>query len=322
MTAPTWGSELDWTLANRWRRNKSIKTHKINSNHITNYCGRSLPISRLSKTQWWLDLINELLDQGKSPSTVNRILSAGSTVLNASRKAQRHKVQLPEFDRMKENKARMFYYTRAQVKALCDTAILFDRKDLADAILFSALTGVRQGELLKLKGSDIDLEYNQIWVGGMSHLRTKAEDCRNIPIAEELQPIIKERKDNHLIFGNDWNNKDQLYACFCKIRDHLSIPHTHVWHSLRDTFGTWMAESNSPKVISALLGHSSILMTMKYIHVSEEANRSAISTLRVGAKPLSTNPYSPQGHFESGLTSLPAYYPGGDRLDLMDLTVA
>ena len=43
---------------------------------------------------------------------------------------------------------------------------VYDRQDLADAILFSAYTGVRQGELLKLRSDDVDVARSQIWVGG------------------------------------------------------------------------------------------------------------------------------------------------------------
>jgi len=43
---------------------------------------------------------------------------------------------------------------------------VFDRKDLADALVISAYTGVRQGELLKLKAEDVDFNQNVLWVGG------------------------------------------------------------------------------------------------------------------------------------------------------------
>ena len=284
-TTVSWGSELDWTYQYRWRHNKSAKTHQINSNHITDFCGRSLPLNRMAKYQWWMDLIEEMRDGGRSSSssTINRILSAGSTVINATRKAQRHDVKVPEFDRLKEGEHRIFWYTKEQLRQLNDVARnIFSRDDLADTIIFSALTGCRQGELMKLKPSDVDLEFNNIWIGGMSHLRTKGGECRAVPLATEILPIVKSRMDRTKLFGDDWNNKDQLYKQFLKVRRYCGIPETHVWHSLRDTFGTMVCEHHHPKQAQDLLGHKTIEMTMKYCHASDSANRLAVSSLHIG----------------------------------------
>ena len=49
----------------------------------------------------------------------------------------------------------------------------FDRKDVADIVAMAAYTGMRQGELLKIKARDIDLGAGLIHVGGRPDQRTK-----------------------------------------------------------------------------------------------------------------------------------------------------
>jgi integrase len=52
------------------------------------------------------------------------------------------------------------------------------------------------------------------------------------------------------------------------------------WHTFRHTFASWLAASGVPiPVVQALLGHSTIVMTMRYTHIVPAALRQAVSTL-------------------------------------------
>jgi len=68
---------------------------------------------------------------------------------------------------LKEGQHRLTCYAKDQVARMAFVSVdVFDRKDLADALVISAYTGVRQGELLKLKAEDVDFNQNVLWVGG------------------------------------------------------------------------------------------------------------------------------------------------------------
>jgi site-specific recombinase XerD len=52
------------------------------------------------------------------------------------------------------------------------------------------------------------------------------------------------------------------------------------WHTLRHTFASQLAMRGAPlHAVQALLGHSTITMTMRYAHVAPSALRSAIEML-------------------------------------------
>lgn len=282
----TWGEALDWVWRNHWRRLNSARTNQINAGHVTAYCGRSMPLTRMAKPAWWIQLMAELQDEHPewTTSTVNRVISAGTTVLRMCNKAQLTDVAVPAFDRLKEGEARLTWFTKDQVDAMAFAAVdVFHRQDLADALLFSAYTGARQGELLKLRVEDIDWGTGNVWFGGKPGRITKGKNVRPVPIHERIAPILKRRTEqampSALVFGADWTNKDQLYAAFKKVRDYLTITEDHVWHSLRHSFGTWVGEVAHPRQIMALMGHKQVETSLRYVKATDAAIRSAISAI-------------------------------------------
>lgn len=282
----TWGEAFDYTWSVRWKRLNSAVTNRINAGHITSYAGRSLPLSRMGKAGWWMQMIADLQDEHPewSTSTINRIVSAGTTVLKTVNKAGLTEVQCPIFDRLKEGETRLTWFSKEDVEKLAFTAVdLFDREDLADAILVSAYTGIRQGELLKLRVEDVDWTTNSLWVGGKPGRTTKGKEVRAIPIHDRIAPILKRRADgafpDRLLFGADWATKDQLYGVFKKVRKFAGFGEDYVWHSLRHSFGTWLGEVSHPKQIQALMGHKQIETSLRYVKATDSALRSAVAAL-------------------------------------------
>lgn len=280
-TITTWGQALDWYWNKTAKRQAQAPMFQINSRKITDYCGRSMPLSRMGKGAWWIEFISYLTENTNlSTSTINRVISVGTTVLRKTGLNGLHSVPCPTFEKPKEKGARLTYFSKKQVDTMAFNAVdIFDRKDLAEAIIFSAYTGLRQGELLKIKPSDIDFETNTLNVGGVPHLHTKSGKARTVPLHEKVIPILKNRLSNNYLFGDDWINKDQLYRAFTKVRDYSGFSIKHVWHSLRHSFGTYLGEVTHPRQIMAIMGHANIETSLRYTHVTDKAIRSAISAI-------------------------------------------
>jgi len=280
MSTYTWGQAFDYTWNTKWKRLASAKTNAINAAHITQYGGRSMPLARMAKVSFWHEFIAELQGKYLSNATINRIISVGSTAINWTREAEEHNVTWPRVARLKEGQCRMTYFTKEEVARMVFVSVdVFDRADLADALIVSAYTGVRQGELLKLKSEDLDFSANVLWVGGKPGRETKGRNVRAIPINDKIHGVLQNRLGQTYLFRDDWTNKDQLYRAFVKVRKYCGFGEDYVWHSLRHSFGTWLGETSAPRTIMELMGHADVETSLHYMKPTDRACRSAISSL-------------------------------------------
>lgn len=285
MEIKTWGQALEYTFKTRhsWRHGNGAKTAAINAGHFTRIRGLSFPVGRI--TQPILNEVSvELEDEGKSDATINRVVSAVSTVLNHC--AFDGLIPAPaKFRRRKEHEGRINFYTKEEVSQLSHAAVdPFMREDAAEIIKVAAYTGMRQGELLKLKAKDVDFGLNVIHVGGRPDVQTKAGNYRSIPIHTHIAALLERRIDNVgsnvRVFGDEWNDKDQLLRVFKKVNKYIGKDETYVFHTLRHSFGTWCAEAGVPiRTIMDLMGHKRIETTLRYAKTTDKARTEALNLI-------------------------------------------
>ena len=282
----TWQQAVDYTFNTRhsWRHGNGAKTARFNTNHFTRLRGSSFPIKKITQPIVSQVCI-ELEDEGKSDATINRVVSAISTVLNhlAFEKVIE---TAPKFRRRKENEHRVKFYTKDEVEGLITLSTeVFQREDLAEIIAAAAYTGMRQSEILKLRKKDIDFYSNRILVGGEQPVTTKASNYRAIPIHNMIRGILSNRcsqsnRDSLRIFGDEWRDKDQLLRAFKKVNKALGKDEDYVFHTLRHSFATWQAEAGTPiRTLMTLLGHKRIETTLRYAKTTDKALDEAIANI-------------------------------------------
>ena len=280
----TWSQALDYTFKTRhsWRHGTGANTSRINTGHFTRLRGGSFPVTKI--TQPVIAQVSiELEDEGKSDATINRVVSAVSTVLNHC--AFDGLIAQPsKFRRRKESEGRPLFYTKEQVDQMYDISKdIFQRDDLADIMMVGAYTGMRQGELLKLKVKDIDWSLNTIHVGGRPDVKTKAANYRTVPIHEKVSDILRSRYDGlagTVRVFDDWHDKDQLLRAFNKVRRFAGIEDTYVFHCLRHSFATWCAEAGVPiRTLMDLMGHKRIETTLRYAKTTDKARTDALALI-------------------------------------------
>lgn len=168
-----------------------------------------------------------------------------------------------------------------------------------NVFLVQMFTGMRIGEVLALKTTDIDLAHNLITVEHTISVDAKEKTIlketpksfngmREIPMPSYLKPYIMEQMkianiNNHkenLLFVN--RNKDYVdhriaNKILKKMLEELDIEGIST-HSLRHTFGTRCIESGVRDVaLQRIMGHSSITATLNnYVDVSEELKESEL----------------------------------------------
>lgn len=148
---------------------------------------------------------------------------------------------------------------------------------LADYPLRQAATlmldlGLRTGECVALRKEDVTDEAVTIWEG-----KTKNAG-RAIPQTERTRQVIKLLcalwPDSPFLFpgrkGKHYNRKslDNLHAA---LREKHDLPAEFVPYTFRHSFGTRLAESGaSPFEIRKLMGHGSVTVSERYIHLSSQ----------------------------------------------------
>ena len=141
--------------------------------------------------------------------------------------------------------------------------------------LVALFTGMRSGELMALKWSDIDLETRQIsvvrsWNSKNGYKSTKNQKTRIVPISDELLVFLKQLKlkrgqeEFALPQLQEWRRGDaaQVLKDFCRLIKITEIR----FHDLRATFITNLLARGTPLVqVMAIVGHSDMETTNEYV---------------------------------------------------------
>jgi len=281
----TWGEAVETTFQTRstWRNGAGSKPARINCDHFTRHQGLSFPCDRISIAVME-DVGLQLEEEGKSDATINRVASAVATALNhCARRGLCAKP--PVFTKRKEDEVRLTIFTQSEVCRLIAAAKdPFGRDDIADLIAAASYTGMRQGELLRIKKRDINLGTAQIHVGGRPDQRTKSRNYRCIPIHHNIQEMLTRRlaplADEDRVFGDDWSDKDQVLRAFRKVRKYAGFDDSLVFHSLRHSFATWHVEGGTNmRVLMTLMGHARVETTLRYAKGTDKAKTQAMSNI-------------------------------------------
>jgi integrase len=150
---------------------------------------------------------------------------------------------------------------------------------IQDIGVFALNTGLRIGEILTLTWEQVELEKNLLNV--FAH---KTHKVRTIPVNAEARRVLEYwaiGRKNEFVFYNHESGKpfvdlDAGLALAC----HKSGINGVTWHKLRHTFASRLIASGVDVVtVKELLGHSSIVTTMRYTHTNLDAKRNAVAKL-------------------------------------------
>jgi integrase len=251
-------------------------------------------------------LYGELLEHGRrdgsalSPSavknvhkTIRRALTDafrwGHVARNVADLAQSPSARSPEMETWNADQLRRFL-----------DHITPDR--LSAVYLLAATTGMRRGEVLGLRWRDVDLEWGRAStrqtlvlvksVPTWSEPKT-AKSRRSVPLAAEVVTALRAHRaqlEERLLLGPGYSERDLV---FCRPDGEALHPATftrsferHVaaagvpplkFHGLRHTLATVALRAGEhPKVVSEILGHSSIAITLDlYSHATPSMQEEA-----------------------------------------------
>ena len=261
-----------------WISGKSIQTNRINCAHALRLLG-DVDVATI-KPMHFTKLQQDLVAEGKSNGTTNRVCAAVHTVLTELHLNDLLPV-VPTYRRLKEPPSQRGYFSRDEIQKLLDNAprVKPHGSLLRDSIEFSVTLGVRQGEMLGLRWPNIDLDNQSITL-----LDTKNGTDHILPIPDALMPMLERRyqeRFDDVVFP--WRDKEELLIRFKALKKLCGLPNdTRVWHSLRHTCGTWMVEAGVPiRSVMSVLNHKNIETTLRYAKGTTDAKSAALSAINL-----------------------------------------
>lgn len=168
-------------------------------------------------------------------------------------------------------------FTQKEIDKLFEFLEVYENIEM---VLVPIYSGVRPGELVKLKTANVDLEQDII-IGG---IKTPAGKDRIIPISSKIRPMIEERvKLGHEYLFAD---KDGKKISYDRYRDWFNIlmaqlNFKHNPHDCRHTFATLMGNAKADTVsLQKIIGHASYVTTANtYTHKDIEELKKAVDLI-------------------------------------------
>ena len=137
-------------------------------------------------------------------------------------------------------------------------------------------TGLRDGEMRNLEWDDVDFEQNVLYVRIKQDWKPKTGRGRIVPLAYQAREVLMTlTRQGPYVFstrnGNRWAPPRQPWMDLLDRIDAsegVKLKHQVSLHTFRHTFATLcLMQGVDIKTVSEFLGHSSVKMTEKYLHI-------------------------------------------------------
>lgn len=221
-------------------------------------------------------------------------------------------------DPIREDTDEVRWLAASEQAALIDTAwsgYKGRRSRLYVPVLVALATGMRRGELLALRWSDVDFAQGRVSVprslqrgpDGPTYRRGgKGGRGRVVALPETLLAILTEHRKQQALeratTGKDWQDNDLVFcdergaawnldgftSSFRHLCRRATLPADVHFHCLRHTYATEMLLAGvHPKIVSEALGHSSVRITLdRYSHAIPHLQTEAAALMDTRLKAL------------------------------------
>lgn len=111
--------------------------------------------------------------------------------------------------------------------------------------------------------------------------RQKDDKPLNVPLNAHSDAVLARRAGDgeptgHIFRSQDW---DHYRSAWEHALERAGLTNVH-FHDLRHTFGSWLAQAGrTPKEIQEALGHTTLAMTNRYMHLAPSHLRAAVAVL-------------------------------------------
>jgi integrase len=233
--------------------------------------------------------------EGLAPKSIRNHLTLLSTLLSYAVKrkwaAANVAADVPRPGDRAEESGRLQFLEVHEVTDLVAHAQPGDYQQIDAAMyLTAAQTGLRLGELRALRWHGVDVVQSVVrtengWTRG-EESSTKSRRRRSVPLSPDVGVALAELRDasawdrdDDLVFAHPHTGEPLPYTPLTEryhaARDAAGVTPV-TFHELRHTFGTTLARKGwPPGDIQALMGHSDLATTQKYMHYAPRHDQAA-----------------------------------------------
>lgn len=189
-------------------------------------------------------------------------------------------------------------FTADEIRSIVDFALVYPSERTGTAILLLLFTGIRRGELLGLKWSDLsecrlDINRSVFLVGGQpcvqEHLAKTPSSIRSVPLLPEISyrvhalpkhgEFIFSTSSGSLIHPRNFSRDYKKF--FFQLRNEEPDVRYLSPHCCRHTFATQaLLTGTDIRTVQQILGHSSIKTTARYTHPDDASMLSAVNGIK------------------------------------------
>ncbi len=270
-----WLSQFRQYLENKRYSKSTVENYTLHVTHFLNYYRGENPE----------DLTNEDINKYVHEYIIRgqRSASFQSVAISALKKffsiVQNVYIDIDEFERPKEGRYLPQVFNQKEIKRLLNSVSNVKHK-LILSIIYSS--GLRLGESVNLKLSDIDTRRKLIWIR-----QAKGKKDRYSLLSESIIPLLKLYYNTHKpkiwLFENQEGgqySKSSVQKIFRKAKAKAKIKRFGGVHTLRHSFATHLLDKGTDlRYIQELLGHRSSKTTEIYTHVTKRDIGKIISPL-------------------------------------------
>jgi integrase len=270
-----------WTIARLWDEYKAsrpnLKGMVTDQNRYDNYIGPTFGSREPSSlAPLDIDRVRINLLKKKSPGTVKNVLELLRRIINFGTKKKLcggpgFVIELPKVNNIKTEDL-----SPKELERLLQVIEEDHNVQVANFMRMVLFTGMRRGELFKLKWADLDFER------GFIHIRDpKGGIDMKIPMNRSAREILEAhpRTDSEYVFpGRGGGQRTDINKQVSRIKKKAGLPKNfRALHGLRHVYASMLASSGQVDMytLQKLLTHKSPQMTQRYAHLRDDALRKA-----------------------------------------------
>ena len=206
---------------------------------------------------------DHLLETGISKNTVNRYFSAISSLLKYAHDMRViEQYHIPRIKWFKEKSGRPRFMSKTELQELEDFFRGHQNSWVADLHVLASQTGMRIGEIVKIKPADYHMDDKGKHV--LQLYDTKNGDDRRLKLNIRAYEALR----NLEFQPSKYYTHSKFYRTWREARRRIAPGDKHfVGHTLRHTTATTLASHKyNLAIIAKIMGHRSLATTARYIH--------------------------------------------------------